>query len=675
MSSSSRRPVSPTAPPFPITRSWSSCGGTSASRTGLPGDEVRAHVEKRLESLGIEGDEPVTLVAHFLGISAPESFLLRFSGPQLKERTFDVLRTMLLGASATQPAILVVENVHWIDSSSDEFLKHLAAGLPGHRLLLLLTSRLDHTVPWLSAPLARDDRRRGPGRRRGRPHDPGAPRHRAGVGAAARRPRGPRRGQSALRRGDPPAASRDWRHPGRGRRGGARPDRTWRSRRRSTTSSPPASTGCRTRSSTPSRSRRSWDGRSRCPCSRAPSRPRPISSRTSRELQASDFLFLSAREPELVYTFKHALTQDVAYSSLLERRRRTYHAAVGRGLEELRAGRLDEVVELLAYHFGKSAEGEKAVDYAILAAEKAQRRWANTEALAQFEAALKRVGTMPDTQPNRLRRIDAVVKQAEIKFALGRHAEHIQALEAIRDAGRSGRRSAAPRGLVLLGRVPAQPHRRSAGGAHRLLPRGARRSRTRTASTRSAPIAECCLTHVYGAGGQPPGGPGGGRARARDLRGARERLVGMPDALGPQHGRERLGRVGAEPGVLPPGARAREDGERPPAEGGRLVADWLDARPAGRRGGRPSLLRGGAGPLTNPVRRGHGPGGTGIRPGQGRGCRRRGGGADRGGGMVRAIEPALLPLVLGTAAGRGLHQDGRACAGAGARGGDPGHLP
>src|SRR5262249_44646729 len=151
------------------------------------------------------------------------------------------------------------------------------------------------------------------------------------------------------------------------------------------------------------------------------------------ELQTRDFLFLGTREPELVYTFKHALTQDVAYSSLLERRRRTYHAAVGRGLEELRAGRLNEVVELLAHHFGKSAEGEKAVDYAILAAEKAQRRWATTEALAQFEAALKRVGTLPDTEPNRLRRIDAAVKQAEVMFAMGRHAEQVKILEAVRD--------------------------------------------------------------------------------------------------------------------------------------------------------------------------------------------------------------------------------------------------
>ena len=72
-------------------------------------------------------------------------------------------------------------------------------------------------------------------------------------------------------------------------------------------------------------------------------------------------------------------------------------------------------------------------DYAILAAEKAQRRWAHTEALAFFEDALKRLSTMPDTEPNRFRRIDAVVKQAEIKFALGRHAEHVAALEKIRD--------------------------------------------------------------------------------------------------------------------------------------------------------------------------------------------------------------------------------------------------
>src|SRR5262249_53543607 len=146
-----------------------------------------------------------------------------------------------------------------------------------------------------------------------------------------------------------------------------------------------------------------------------------------------DFIFPSASDPELMYSFKHALTQDVVYTGLLERRRRLFHAAAGRGLEELYDTHFDEVVELLAYHFGASTEDEKAVDYALGAAEKSQRHWANSEALAYFENALKRLKSMPDTATNGLRRVDAVVKQAEIKFALGRQTEHVKALEEIRD--------------------------------------------------------------------------------------------------------------------------------------------------------------------------------------------------------------------------------------------------
>ncbi len=150
-------------------------------------------------------------------------------------------------------------------------------------------------------------------------------------------------------------------------------------------------------------------------------------------LQTADFLYETRLLPELEYTFKHVLTYAVAYRSLLERHRRAYHAAVGIGLEKLFAGRIDEVLELLAHHFGRSAEDEKAVDYAILAAEKAQHRWANTEALVHFDTALEHLKAMPDTGSNRLRRIDAVLKQAEVKVALGRHAEHIVALEGIHD--------------------------------------------------------------------------------------------------------------------------------------------------------------------------------------------------------------------------------------------------
>ncbi|MGH7347056.1 MAG: ATP-binding protein [Candidatus Rokuibacteriota bacterium] len=150
------------------------------------------------------------------------------------------------------------------------------------------------------------------------------------------------------------------------------------------------------------------------------------------ELSCLEFLYERHDGDELTYVFAHGLTQEVAYRSLTEIRRRAAHAAAGFVLEDMYAGRIDDVVDLLAYHFGRSTAAEKAVDYALVAASKAQRRWANAEAVAHFEGALRRLDAMKDTQANRLRRIDAVVNQAEVKFALGHHAEHIKDLEAIR---------------------------------------------------------------------------------------------------------------------------------------------------------------------------------------------------------------------------------------------------
>ena len=89
------------------------------------------------------------------------------------------------------------------------------------------------------------------------------------------------------------------------------------------------------------------------------------------------------------------------------------------------------MVEILAHHFGHSEDDDKAVAYAMRAAERAQSRWANTEALAFFELAQQRLLAMPATDANRLRRVDLVIKQAEVRFALGQHAGQLAALEAI----------------------------------------------------------------------------------------------------------------------------------------------------------------------------------------------------------------------------------------------------
>src|SRR2546425_2844703 len=121
---------------------------------GISGEELRSRVAEQLQFLGLEGEERSILLAHFLGVSAPQEFLNRLSGPQLKERMLGVLRDVFLRASESAPLILIVENMHWIDSASEEFLAHLAARLPGHRVLLVLTTRPGYAAPWLAPPLA-----------------------------------------------------------------------------------------------------------------------------------------------------------------------------------------------------------------------------------------------------------------------------------------------------------------------------------------------------------------------------------------------------------------------------------------------------------------------------------------------------------------------------------------
>ena len=112
--------------------------------------------------------------------------------------------------------------------------------------------------------------------------------------------------------------------------------------------------------------------------------PAPLETHL-RELSRLEFISERVETEGSTYVFRHWLTQETAYGSLLERHRRACHGAVGHALEELYSGRTEEVAELLALHFGRSDEAEKAIDYAILAAEKAQRRWANSQALILFQ--------------------------------------------------------------------------------------------------------------------------------------------------------------------------------------------------------------------------------------------------------------------------------------------------
>ena len=77
--------------------------------------------------------------------------------------------------------------------------------------------------------------------------------------------------------------------------------------------------------------------------------------------------------PELGYMFKHALTQEVAYSSLLLQRRKELHRLAGLAIEELYPDRLAEHYEVLAHHFARAEAWDRALDYLLKAAEKAEK--------------------------------------------------------------------------------------------------------------------------------------------------------------------------------------------------------------------------------------------------------------------------------------------------------------
>jgi class 3 adenylate cyclase/tetratricopeptide (TPR) repeat protein len=129
-------------------------------------------------------------------------------------------------------------------------------------------------------------------------------------------------------------------------------------------------------------------------------------------LQAAEFLYETRLFPEPEYTFKHALTHEVAYGSLLLERRRVLHARLVEALEALAPERVGEQVERLAHHALRGEVWDKAVTYCQQAGARAYDRAAFREALAAFEQALQALAHLPEDG-------DTGVRTVDLRLALG----------------------------------------------------------------------------------------------------------------------------------------------------------------------------------------------------------------------------------------------------------------
>ncbi len=123
-------------------------------------------------------------------------------------------------------------------------------------------------------------------------------------------------------------------------------------------------------------------------------------------LQAAEFLYETRLFPDHAYTFKHALTHEVAYNSLLQERRRGLHARIVEALEGLAPDRLAEQVERLAHHALRGEVWDKALVYFRQAGERAMARCAYREAMGSFEQALSVLSHLPEQRDTREQAID-----------------------------------------------------------------------------------------------------------------------------------------------------------------------------------------------------------------------------------------------------------------------------
>lgn len=115
-------------------------------------------------------------------------------------------------------------------------------------------------------------------------------------------------------------------------------------------------------------------------------------------LQTAEFIYEQPAFPEVEYTFKHALTQDVAYNSLLSERRQEVHARTAQAIASLFHEQLnDRHLRELAYHSAQSGNTEKAVEYSQRAGEMALKRSTYTEAIRDFNYALDLLPALPHT--------------------------------------------------------------------------------------------------------------------------------------------------------------------------------------------------------------------------------------------------------------------------------------
>jgi class 3 adenylate cyclase/tetratricopeptide (TPR) repeat protein len=370
--------------------------------------QMRARVTGKLRTLDPALVPILPAVLALLDVPVDDSTWQALDPPQRRQRTFDALKRLLLRESQVQPVLLVCENLHWLDTETQAFLDSLVDSLPTVRILLLVNYRPEYQHPWgrktyyvqlrldplpptstdeLLQALLGDDPSLVPLKRLLIARTEGNPffleesvRTLVETGLLGGEP-GAYRLEQPLNTLHVPATVQAVL--------AARIDRLPPEERRLLQTAAVIGTEVP------------------LPLLHAIAElPEDVLHRGLALLQAAELLYKIQLFPTHEYTFKHALTHEVAYGSLLHERRRALHARIVEALEALAGDRLDEQVDRLAQHAVRGQVWGKALAYCRQAGEKALARSAHREAVEYFQQTLNVLPHLPETHATREQAID-----------------------------------------------------------------------------------------------------------------------------------------------------------------------------------------------------------------------------------------------------------------------------
>ena len=382
-------------------------------------DQPEAMVEKvraGLQQVEMDPEECAPYTLQLLGVKEGTDRLAALPPETIKGGTFDTLRQLCLKGSRLQPIILVLEDLHWSDKTSEECVSFIVESIAGAPVLFLCTYRPGYRPPWMDKSYATQ---------------------------VALQPLSPQDSLSVVQSvlqmeqvPDPIAQFILAKAEGNpffleeltrviGEQGGLRLTEMVpgtiqevllaRIHRLADEPKQLLQTAAVVGREVSLRLLGAiWEG------------PGVVDPHL-RELMRLEFLYERPRAAEPVYIFKHALTQEVAYESLLPARRQALHAAAGRALEKMYADRLEEVYDRLAYHYSKTDEAAKAVEYLTQVAARAARAHAHTEAVRAVQEALAHVERLPAEQRDP-QLFTLILRQGSSLIPLGRIPEILELL-------------------------------------------------------------------------------------------------------------------------------------------------------------------------------------------------------------------------------------------------------